>query len=128
VAFKRTLLTQEQFNQIPVDSNWHIDDVPRDLWDKIPGIERLNDTFAIMASGSVSSPSILNGINSIAGMDVLVHETNPMPSETPGNAYHYVFQETNDKRYPIIMHGPFRSETIIPHWFDAPDIDTYWSV
>jgi len=127
MAIKRSLLTQEQFDQLPVGDNWQIDEVPRDLWGKIPGLQRLQDTFAIMGSGSVSNPGLLNGIMSIAGIDVLVNEPNPMAGEPPGNAYHYVFQKINDSRFPYIMYGPYISETIVPHWFDAPDLERYWA-
>jgi hypothetical protein len=126
MAMKRLPLTQEQFDQLPVADHWQIDEVPRELWDRIPGLQRLQDTFAIMGSGSVSDPGLLNGIMSIAGIDVLVNEPNPMAGEPPGNAYHYVFQKTNHAGFPYIMHGPYISETVVPHWFDAPDLERYW--
>jgi hypothetical protein len=126
MAAKRTLLTQEQFDRLGL-VGWTIDEVPREHWSKIPGLQRLQDTFAVMASGSVVNPGILNGINAVAGIDVLAHETRPMAKEPPGNAYHYVIQKTSDDRFPYILHGPFRSETIVEHWFDADQLDRYWS-
>lgn len=126
MAIKRNLLTQEQFDRLPIGPNWKIDEVPPEHWDKIPGIQRLGDTIAIMASGSVSDPGLLNGIHCVAGLDHLVHETRPMKDEPPGNAYHYVIQKTHDPRYPYILHGPFKTETIIQHWWEADNLDCYW--
>src|SRR5260370_381018 len=118
MAVKRTPLTQEQFDRLGL-AGWTIDDVPREHWDKIPGLQRLQDTFAVMASGCVANPGVRTGINAVAGFDVLAHEPRPMVKEPPGNAYHYVIQKTSDTRFPYILHGPFRSETIVDHWFDA---------
>jgi hypothetical protein len=82
---KRTLLTQEQFDRLQL-VGWTIDEVPQALWPSIPGLQRLQDTFAIMANGSVANPGVLNGINAVAGFDVLVQEPRPMANEPPGNA------------------------------------------
>jgi hypothetical protein len=38
-----------------------------------------------------------------------------------------VIQQISDPRYPFLLHGPFKSETIVEHWFDAPQLDRYWS-
>ena len=103
-----------------------VDEVPRKNWDKIPGLQRLHDTIGVMASGSITNPLVLNGLNTVAGIDVLTHEARPMADEPPGNAYHYVLQETTDSRYPFLLHGPYRSKTIVDHWFDAPQLDRYW--
>ena len=48
---KRTLLTEEQFRLLQTTVAWLIDAVPKQHWNKIPGLERLQDTFGIMASG-----------------------------------------------------------------------------
>jgi hypothetical protein len=42
MAIKRSLLTQEQIDQLPVGANWQIDEVPREFWGKIPGLQRLH--------------------------------------------------------------------------------------
>lgn len=125
---KRKPLTQEQFDQLHTTDGWNIDEVPRENWEKIPGLIRFEDTFAIIASGTVSDPRILNTIHAIAGFDVLVHESHPMvhKAESEGNAYHYVIQKINDDRHPYLMYGPFRSETRVDHWFEADDLDLYW--
>ena len=83
MAVKHTPLTQEQFDYLsPV--GWTIDEVPREHWNKIRGLQRLQDTFAVMASGSVVNEKILNGINAVAGLDVLVLELGPKANEPPG--------------------------------------------
>ena len=123
---KRTPLTQEQFDRLE-RVGWTIDEVPQEHWPKIPGLQRLQDTFAIMASGSVVNPGMLNGINAVAGIDVLVQEPRPMAGEPPGNAYHYVIQKITDERFPFLLHGPFTSEAIVDHWFNAPQLDRYWT-
>lgn len=120
-------LTQEQFDLLPLGPDWPITEVPRENWSKIPGLVRPDDTIAVMASGCVSNPGILNGINAVAGLDVLAYESTPLGDEPPGNAYHFVVQKINDDRFPYLIHGPFRSETIVPHWFDAPDLVRYWA-
>jgi hypothetical protein len=125
MALKRVPLTEEQFGHLNA-LDWAVDEVPREHWDKIPGLQRLQDTFVVMASGCVVNPQVLNDISAVAGIDVLAHETRPLAGEPPGNAYHYVVQKTADPRCPYILHGPFRSETIVDHWFDAPQLDRYW--
>ncbi|MCZ6593342.1 MAG: hypothetical protein O6943_00325 [Bacteroidetes bacterium] len=129
MGIKRTLLTAKQFELIDTTVDWNIKEVPLNHWDKIPGLQRRDDTFAILASGTMTDPKLLNGIESIAGMDVLVHETNPKIefNEPEGNAYHYVVQRINDDRYPYILNGPFKVETKIAHWFEATDLTTYWN-
>jgi hypothetical protein len=126
MAIKHTPLTQAQFDQLAL-VDWTINEIPREIWPKIPGLQRLQDTFSVMGSGSVVNPGILNGINAVAGIDVLAYERNPMGGEPEGNAYHYVIQKISDPRYPYVLHGPFKSETIVDHWFDAPQLDRYWS-
>lgn len=127
MGLKKTIITREQFALLRTTDDWAIVDVPREHWEKIPGLERLHDTFAVMASGC-QTPGVLNGIFANAGLDVLAHETKPKKDEPPGNAYHYVFQSLPDESY--LMTGPFKGkygETVVPHWFDADDLDRYWS-
>ncbi|SRR6266446_2493241 len=125
---KRTPLTENQFKLLQTTDGWNIDEVPKEHWDKIPGIERLHDTFGILASGTCSDPKILNSVSSIVGFDVLAHESNPntAKNEPAGNAYHYVIQKLERTDYPYLMHGPFRKETLVDHWFDYEDINRYW--
>jgi hypothetical protein len=125
---KRKPLTQEQFDQLCTTDGWNIDEVPKKNWEKIPGLIRREDTVAIMASGTVSDPRILNQIHAIAGFDVLVHELHPMvhKAESEGNAYHYVIQKINNDRYPYLMYGPISSGTRVDHWFEADDLNSYW--
>ncbi len=129
MGIKRTLLTAKQFKLIDTTVDWNIKEVPPNHWDKIPGLQRRNDTFAILASGTMTDPQLLNSIESIAGMDVLVNETHPKIefNEPDGNAYHYIVQKINETRYPYILHGPFKTETKIAHWFEASDLAIYWN-
>ena len=115
-------MTEEQFQLLNITDNWNVDEVPEAHWNKIPGLQRLHDTFSIMASGC-ATPDILNGQLASAGLDVLCVETDPKKGEPDGNAYHYVVQECEDGKYLI---GPCRAETVVPHWFDADDLDGYW--
>lgn len=125
---KRKPLTEEQYDKLCTTDGWKLNEVPAENWEKIPGLIRLEDTVAIMASGTVSDPRILNTIHAIAGFDVLVYESHPMvhKAEPEGNAYHYVIQKINYDRYPYLIYGPYRSETRVDHWFEADDLDLYW--
>ena len=78
MAIKRTPLTAQQFEFLRTREDWSIDEVPLEHWSGIPGLQRLDDTFAVFASGTVSNPVSLNGIsNAVAGVDVLVAEPDP---------------------------------------------------
>lgn len=95
-------------------------------WAHIPDLPRPANVVAIMGSVSTTDPQILNGILGVAAFDVLTLETNPQKDEPEGNAYHLVFQKNNHPKFPYILHGPFRDETIVDHWFDATQLDRYW--
>ena len=123
---KRTPMTEEQFALLGKLEGWGIDEVPKENWNLIPGLERKQDTFAVMASGCFQDPKILNDINSVVGFDALAHEPNPKPNEPEGNAYHYVVQKISHPQYPYLLHGPFRSETLVKHWFESEQLDNYW--
>jgi hypothetical protein len=123
---KRTPLTEAQFGLLGKLDGWTIDEVPKEKWNFIPALERKADTFAVMASGCCQDPKVLNGINAIVGFDVLAHERNQKPKEPEGNAYHYVVQKISHPNYPYLLHGPFRSETLVEHWFDCPQLENYW--
>ncbi|MDP1714312.1 MAG: hypothetical protein Q8L41_06150 [Anaerolineales bacterium] len=105
---------------------WEPTEVP---WDSIRGLAlaRREDTLAIWISGSTSNSQLAQGVNAIAGIDVLTIETNPniQKNESPGNAYHYILKKINNKDFPFLLLGPFDEGTIIPHWFDDKDLDVY---
>lgn len=123
---KRTPLTEVQFKQLDITTGWELTDVHAKYWDKIPGLERRDEIVAVLASGCYTETRVLNAIEAVAGMDVLVHESNPRENEPEGNAYHYVIQQTCRKDFPYILTGPFKSETRVKHWYEADDLDTYW--
>jgi hypothetical protein len=123
---KATPFTKEQFNQLELKQNWEIVDISPESWNKIPGIQRLRDTFAIMGSACLTDPRCLNRLNGVAGIDVLISEAHPKIGEPEGNAYHYVFQYTGNPNYPYTMYGPFKAETKVLHWFNVDDLDSYW--
>jgi len=122
---KHTLITQEQFDLLSPFGYWNIYEVRKKDWALIPRVQRLEDTFGIMASGSIEESRILNGINAVVGLDVLVCEPNPSREEPEGNAYHYVVQASNDPRWPFIIHGPYPSGTLVGHWFEFDELNRY---
>lgn len=105
---------------------WEPTEVP---WDSIRGLTlaRREETFSIWISGSTSNPQLTEGINAIAGIDVLAIETNPNTekNEPSGNAYHYILQKTSHEEFPFLLLGPFDRDTIISHWFNDTDLDVY---
>jgi hypothetical protein len=72
-------MTQEQFNRLNTSDNWYIDEVPKIYWSQIPGIIRQEDTISIMGSATYTNPVLMNNLLSYAGIDLLVHETHPVP-------------------------------------------------
>jgi len=126
MSIKPTRLTQKQFELLNTTDDWDLCDVPPKHWGNIPGIQRRRDTFAIKGSANITDPQVLNGINSIAGLDVLTCEKNPKEGEPEGNAYHYVIQQINDPCYLYLMHGPFKSGMFVEHWFKTEQLDRYW--
>ena len=128
MSVKRIALTTEQFRVFGNLVEWNLSDVPPSKWPMIPGLQR-GDTIAVMASGTVADPRVLNGIEAVVGFDHLVHETRPneRKREPQGNAYHYVIERIRRSDYPYILHGPFSSETRVGHWFDVDDLGIYWS-
>ena len=123
----RVPLTEQQFRLITVPQNWRPVEIPLSTWFHLPRIVRPYDTVAVLGSGCENAPRYLNCILGIAGVDVLVLERNRKTGEPEGNAYHCVFQQTGHPGFPYLMHGFFRSETRVPHWFAAEDLDIYWS-
>lgn len=116
-------MTEEQFKLLIQAGGWTVDEVPRDQWKHLPDWMRGESVLAIFASGCMNQPKVLNGMNSIGGLDFLRHETKPKKDEPEGNAYHYVMVKTDEG---VKLYGPFRSETFVPHWFEAEDLDKYW--
>ena len=124
---RRIPLTAAQYQELCQIEGWQLFEIERERWHTIPGLSRLDDTFAIMGSADSNDPRLLNEINAVAGFDQLVWEANPKPGEPEGNAYHHVMQFVNHPDYPCVLHGPFSSETSLRHWFEADDLDIYWS-
>ncbi|PJB29754.1 hypothetical protein CO110_04080 [Candidatus Desantisbacteria bacterium CG_4_9_14_3_um_filter_40_11] len=94
----------------------------------ILGLVRPQDTISIWISGSSSNPQLAFCVeNVIAGIDVLTHEQNPnsAKNEPSGNAYHYILQEITDNNFPYVLYGPYKSGTMIPHWFNVNDLNVY---
>ena len=126
MSTKRIPLTKEQFDQLELIPGWTLSDVPPEHWDKIPGLQRRDEIVAVFASGCCTESRILNGIDAVAGFDLLAHESRPQKNEPEGNAYHYVLQESQREDVPYILHGPFPCETRVTHWYEAGDLDIYW--
>jgi hypothetical protein len=106
---------------------WFPTEAPLEIT-SILGLVRPQDTISIWISGSSFNPQFAFSVdNVIAGIDVLIHEPKPnsIKNEPPGNAYHYVLQEITDKDFPYVLYGPYKSGTIIPHWFDVDDLKIY---
>lgn len=127
MSAKHKPLSEKQLSRLSRLENWTIAEIPKSDWPSISGLQRQEELFGVMISGSLSDPKTLNGINSIAGIDALVHENSPMEGEPPGNAYHYVIQKTHHSAVPYLIHGPFRRETIVDHWFTSDQLDRYFS-
>ena len=123
-TMNRKPLTEQQFLPFLGATDWNPFEVPLQTLRCL--VPRLSDTFAVMGSACPHQPRFLNGVWAIAGADVLAIERNPKYGEPEGNAYHVVLQQSGDARFPYIMHGPFRSETRVPHWFTYSDLDRYW--
>lgn len=112
------------FESVP---EWFPTEAPLET-SSILGLVRPQDTVSIWISGSSSNPQFAFFVeNVVAGIDVLVHEQKPnsAKNEPSGNAYHYILQEINDKRFPYVLYGPYENGTIIPHWFDVNDLNKY---
>ncbi len=118
-------LTEEQFNGLSHLSGWSVEEIPNSTWENIPNLPRKQDTISVMGSGNCT-PGMLNGVSSVVGLDVLAHESKPKPGEKPGNAYHMVIQQIEDERFQYLMHGPFTSETLVPHHFEAENLEVYF--
>lgn len=120
---ERHKLTEHQYRILADNTDWGLNDVPREKWGELPDWMTEN-CLGIVASGSLSDPKMLNGLMAVGGIDWLRAETNPRDKEPEGNASHYVITCSGDQYY---LHGPFRSESLVPHWFIADDLDKYES-
>lgn len=122
---KRIPLTEEESQRVIRDQNWNLFEIPRQDWERIPGLQRLEDTIACMGSASPNEARWLNDRHAVAGFDQLVFESNRKPGEPEGNAYHYVVQESGRSDYPYILCGPFLTETRVPHHFGPENLNVY---
>ncbi len=124
MSLKRTPLSKEQFEILRTTDKWKVSDVPIGDWHKIPDIQRLKDTVAILSSGNSVAGS-MNGLMAEAGIDVVAIENNPKTDkgEGPLNVYHYAIQKFDDGTGMI--YGPFRKDSAVEHWAPADAIDTY---
>jgi hypothetical protein len=123
---KHVPLSRHQCEILQRDDQWKLFEIPREDWNNIPGLSRVENTFAVMGSADPNDPRLLNMIKrSVAGFDQLVFEPNPKPGETEGNAYHFVIQESGHEDCPYILHGPFYTEARVAHHFEAGDLDHY---
>lgn len=119
-------LTSEQFALLCV-GGWEMNDLPREVWPSIPGLHRLHDAFAVMASGCVSRPHLMHGVPAVAGIDVLCHEPNPKwwKNEPEGNAYHHRVTKSGRPDFPYLLRYDYDKGTVAPHWFTAGDLHVY---
>jgi hypothetical protein len=69
---KRKLLDTEQFESLSKIQGWKAFEIPRNQWESIIGLHRLNETIAVMGSADFNDLKLLNRINAIAGFDQLV--------------------------------------------------------
>jgi hypothetical protein len=123
---KKYEITYIQYESILKLENWKFYDVPQECWNNFKGVERLNDTFAIIGSADVNDPKIIHELsNIISGFDVLTLETNPKPQEPEGNAYHYIIQKIEDPYHQFFLYGPYFEGMATNHWFTSKDLEAY---
>jgi hypothetical protein len=122
----RNPLTRNQFNDIPLKPDWNISDIPISQWNQLPALARPATRFAVMASGSLSTPIVHKGIEIVAGIDVLSYEPFRRKDEPEGNAYHYDIHKVNHSSFPYLMLGPYDKGAIITHWFPPSELACYW--
>ncbi len=95
-------------------SNWVIWKLGSDKIAKLDHIERRKDLVAIYASGDATHLKDFNGTKARAAMDVIVRESNRRPGEPECNIYHSTFEP--DGKGNLSQIGPFKDQTILPHW------------
>jgi hypothetical protein len=125
---KRTPLTQAEFDNLRSASDWTIHEIDLDTIKATRGVERSKDIIGAFASGDATITKRLNDQDANFGMDVIVHESNPMRSRGEGdvNVYHYVIKRTGRVDYPFLMFGPYEDETLIGHWPTQLDVEVYF--
>jgi hypothetical protein len=126
---KKYALKEEEFQGLLAYRDWEIKEISFDDIQRLLHVPRRNDVVAIFASGDMIATKVLNGIESVFGMDVIVHETRPKTekNEPELNIYHCVIQKLKNpiNGYGYIMHGPSESETLFGHWKDVSVLDDY---
>lgn len=84
---QRILLTREHPERLQRDKKWRTFERPREVWEKIPGLRRVQDTFACMGGADPDEPRMLNMLRRcVAGFDQVVCESSPKEGEPDGNA------------------------------------------
>jgi hypothetical protein len=128
MSAKRTPLTQADFDKLYCASGWEIKEVDLQTLHATEGIERKKDLIGAFASGDANATKNLNNLDAIFGMDVIVHEQNPMRDKNEGdvNVYHYVIKRTDRTDYPYLMFGPYLGDTLMGHWPTQLDVDIYF--
>ena len=126
---KRYALTEDEFQGLQSYTDWSIHEISFKEIQNMPHIPRRDDVIAIFVSGDMNATKILNGIESVFGMDVIAQELKPNISknEPELNIYHCVFQKLKNpiNGYGCIMHGPSKSETLFGHWQNESVFDQY---
>jgi hypothetical protein len=116
-------ITPENFKLIEGPGFWYRNDVPIDNWSQVGRHFANSDTVALFASGSVVAPVQSYGVQAVGGIDWLKLEPNPIGTEPPQNAYHFVIGLPDNNGYPVF--GPYREGCLVPHWFNYKDLDKY---
>lgn len=124
----RTPLTQAEFDKISLAKGWEIKEVDLQTIHATEGIARKKDVIGAFSSGDANAAKKLNNHDAIFGMDVIVHEQNPMREKNEGdvNVYHYVVKRTTRTDYPYLMFGPYAGDTLMGHWPTGLDVEVYF--
>jgi hypothetical protein len=122
-------LTETQFTGFCQYKDWDIREISSQDLSRIPHIPRREDVVATFVSGDMNATKVLNGIHSVIGMDIIVHERRPdvAKNEPPLNIYHCVIQKLSKPAhgYTHLMYGPSESDTLFGHWKDISVLDEY---
>jgi hypothetical protein len=124
----RTPLTQAEFDQLCLADDWEINEVDLKTIQATKGIARKKDVIGAYSSGDANAAKTLNNQEAIFGMDVIVHEQNPMREKNEGdvNVYHYIVKRTTRADYPYLMFGPYAGDTLMGHWPTDLDVEVYF--
>jgi hypothetical protein len=122
-------LTEAQFLAFGAQADWRINEASFSEIYRLPNIPRKSDIVGTFISGDMNATKMLNGIDSVIGLDVLVYERNPHidKEEPPLNIYHCVIQKLSAPvgPYGYLMYGPYKDGTLCGHWRDEAVIDEY---